>query len=271
MTELPISPTAADVEAFAADGAVVQRGAFDAHWIETLRVGLDRNLAEPGPWACDYTPPDGPGGFRDDYCNWERIDEYRDFVERSPAARLVAHLMRSATARFFHEHVLVKEPGTRERTPWHHDQPYYPVDGDQVCSLWLPLDPVPEAACPRFVAGSHRWPGYLTPRTFLDQQPYAGAEGFAAPVPDIAAEGDRHHLLSWDLDLGDCVVFHMKTVHDAPGTAGLATSRRAFSTRWLGDDAAWAERPFPTSPPFPDVDLAPGAPLDHPRFPLLWP
>jgi ectoine hydroxylase-related dioxygenase (phytanoyl-CoA dioxygenase family) len=258
------------VATYQTEGAVVLRAVFAPHWIESLRVGLDVNLARPGPWACEYTPAGGPGRFRDDYCNWDRIDQYRDFVEHAPAAALVGRLMASTTVRFFHEHVLVKEPGTREPTPWHHDQPYYPVDGDQVCSIWLPLDPVPEAACPRFVAGSHRWPGYLTPRTFVDQQPYAGAQ-VHRPVPDIDAEPDRYRLLSWDLAPGDCVVFHMKTVHGAPGTEGLTGRRRAFSTRWLGDDAVWAERPYATSPPFPDVDLRPGEPLDHPRFPQLLP
>ena len=43
---------------------------------------------------------------------------------------------------FYHEHVLVKEPGTAASTPWHHDQSYYPVDGQDVCSLWIPVDPV---------------------------------------------------------------------------------------------------------------------------------
>ena len=38
--------------------------------------------------------------------------------------------------------MLVKEPGTAARTPWHHDQSYYPVDGDDLCSLWIPVDPV---------------------------------------------------------------------------------------------------------------------------------
>ena len=45
---------------------------------------------------------------------------------------------------FYHEHVLVKEPGSATSTPWHHDQSYYPVDGDDVCSLWIPVDPVSE-------------------------------------------------------------------------------------------------------------------------------
>ena len=268
MSAAATPPSDEEVIAYRADGAVVLRGVVDRSWIDLLRVGLERNLADPGPWACEYTPPGGPGRFRDDYCNWERIDEYRDFVERSPAAALVARLMGASAVRFFHEHVLDKEPGTRERTPWHHDQPYYPVDGDQVCTVWLPLDPVPETACPRFVAGSHHWPGYFAPRTFVDQQPYQGAEAYE-PVPDIDAEPDRHELLSWELALGDCIVFHMKTVHGAPGTEGLTTRRRAFATRWLGDDAVWATRSYPTSPPFPDVDLRPGSALDDPRFPVI--
>ena len=40
--------------------------------------------------------------------------------------------------------MLVKEPGTAASTSWHHDQSYYPVDGDDVCSLWIPVDPVSE-------------------------------------------------------------------------------------------------------------------------------
>lgn len=258
--------TAADIDRFRVDGAVVIRGAIEVTWVDRLRLALEQNLTDPGPWACTYTPEDGPGGFRDDYCNWDRFDDYEAFVRTSPAAALVGALMQTDRVRFFHEHVLVKEPGTRERTPWHHDQPYYPVDGDQVCSMWLPLDPVPQGTCPRFVAGSHRWPGYLAPKTFVDQERYVGADGLE-PVPDIDADPLRYPQLSWELDLGDCIVFHMKTVHGAPGTAGQDGRRRAFSTRWLGDDAIWAERPYPTSPPFPDVDLGPGDPLTHWRFP----
>ena len=40
----------------------------------------------------------------------------------------------------------------------------------------------------------------------------------------------------------------------------------------LGDDATYAPRPHPTSPPFPglDAELDAGDPFDAPRFPLLW-
>lgn len=33
---------------------------------------------------------------------------------------------------FYHEHVLIKEPGANKKTPWHVDQTYYPIDGDKV-------------------------------------------------------------------------------------------------------------------------------------------
>ena len=258
----------AAVAAYTRDGAVLVRDAVDRAWIDRLAAALEENLADPGPWSCRYTPEGAPGGFVDDYCNWQRFDAYERFARESGAAEIVARLMSSRTARFFHEHVLVKEPGTREPTPWHHDQPYYPVDGDQGCSLWLPLDPVPLTAAPRFVAGSHRWPGYLAPRTFVDQKPYAGAEELT-PVPDIDADPGAHELLAWELDLGDAVVFHMKSVHGAPGTEGHDARRRAFSTRWVGDDATWAERPWQVSPPYAAEGLSVGDPLDDARFPLV--
>ncbi len=144
------------VDAYQTDGAVLLKGVL-ADWVEPLRRGIERNLAEPGPYQRVYTPKDGEGRFVGDYCNWARIPEYRDFVFNSPAAEIARRLMQSRTARFFHEHILVKEPGTREVTPWHHDQPYYCVDGTQNMSLWIPLDVVSRDICVEFVAGSHRW------------------------------------------------------------------------------------------------------------------
>ena len=48
--------------------------------------------------------------------------------------------MATPQARFYHDHVLVKEGRTRQRTPWHQDQPYYNVDGRGV-SAWIPRRP----------------------------------------------------------------------------------------------------------------------------------
>ena len=53
--------------------------------------------------------------------------------------------------------MLTKEPGTAKATPWHHDQSYYPIDGDQIVSLWIPVDFVDLDAAIQFVRGSHSW------------------------------------------------------------------------------------------------------------------
>lgn len=262
--------TETDIESFERDGAVCLRTVFDKDWLHKLARGLEQNFADPGPDSTVYTEEGKPGGFYDDYCNWQRIAEYKDFVLNSPAAEVAGRLMRSHTARIYHEHVLVKEPGTQEVTPWHHDLPYYGVDGDQLCSIWLPLDPVPRAACPEFVAGSHRSDTLYYPRLFINHQNYAnGFEGFDT-IPDIDNQREQHSILSWDLELGDCIVFHMRTLHGAPATTSLKTRRRGFSTRWLGDDARFAVRPWKTSPPYREVDLKPGDRMEHPSFPVAW-
>ena len=76
--------------------------------------------------------PEDPGRFVEDFCNWQEIPEYEEFVRESGAAAIAGELMGSERVRLYHDHLLVKEPGTAQRTPWHQDQPYYNVDGTQV-------------------------------------------------------------------------------------------------------------------------------------------
>ena len=257
----------ADVEAFRRDGAALLCGLF-AEWLEPLRAGIERNIASPSTDARVYDDEQGRRFFGD-YCNWQRFPEYRDFVFDSPAAGVAARLMGSKTARFFHEHVLVKEPGTSIATPWHHDQPNYCVNGSQVCSLWLVLDEVPRETCLEFVAGSHRWGRWFSPERF-NRTPLYEEDGFE-PLPDIDANRDAYDILGWELAPGDAIAFHFLTLHGAPPNRSLTRRRRAFSSRWLGDDTTFAQRKGTTSPPFRGVALKNGDQLDAPEFPLVLP
>jgi ectoine hydroxylase-related dioxygenase (phytanoyl-CoA dioxygenase family) len=254
---------------FQRDGAVCLRGRLDQGWIDALRRGVERNMAEPGPYGELVGAGHSSGKFFADYCNWPEIPEYRDFVLSSPAGAIAGELMGARRAQIFHEHVLVKEPGTSKATPWHHDMPYYCVEGTQTVSLWLALDPIPEAASLAFVAGSHQWGNLFYPRRFEDGSNYAYDDGRYAPVPDIEAEPERYRVLRWAMEPGDLVAFHFLTLHGAAGNTGTHR-RRAFSTRWLGDDARYTERPAKTSPPFPGIGLTPGDPMREDWFPVVW-
>ncbi|MEM7222446.1 MAG: phytanoyl-CoA dioxygenase family protein [Pseudomonadota bacterium] len=256
------------IDDFDRDGVVLLRGLF-GDWVEPLRAGVAANMAAPGADARIYPNADGGARFFGDYCNWQRIPEYKAFVFDSPAAEIAARLMGSKTARLFHEHVLVKEPGAETATPWHHDQPYYCVDGRQSCSLWLALDPVPRETCVEYVAGSHRWGKRFRPERF-DRSALNEDDGLE-PVPDIVANRGDYDIRGYTLEPGDAIAFSFLTLHGAPPNRSTRQARRAFSSRWVGDDARFARRQGTTSPPFREVDLNPGATLDHPAFPLIFP
>ena len=99
------------IDAYQRDGVVMIRGLFADH-IDALRAGVERNMADPGPYASNNEKAGETGRFFDDYCNWERIPEFKEVIQSSPAAEVAANLMQSQTAQLFHDHVLVKEPGT---------------------------------------------------------------------------------------------------------------------------------------------------------------
>ncbi len=171
---------------------------------------------------------------------------------------------------FYHDHVLVKEPGTTQRTPWHQDQPYYNVDGTQTCSVWLPVDPVSRASTLEFVAGSHLGP-WLMPRTFMDNQARWFPEGALDELPDIESDRSAFEIVGWELEPGDAVFFNMLTLHCAGGVDGprrrrvlsapLSRRRRRARAARLEDVARL---------PRPRDELPAGAPMDHPLFPVVW-
>ena len=252
------------------DGVVCVRGAFSPDDLALATDAIEANLADLGPLA-KRASSDDDGAFVEDFCAWERIPAMEAFIRTSPAAAIAARLMGSRQVRLFHDHVLVKEPGTRQRTPWHQDLPYYNVEGSQNISLWLPVDPVPRASTLEVVAGSHVGPWYL-PRTFLDGRAKWFPEGTLTDLPDIEGDPERYPVRGWALEPGDAVFFHMLALHGAPGHEGPGR-RRVLSLRFLGDDMTHAPRPWVTSPWFPGLEdeLPAGAPMDHPRFPVLWP
>ncbi|MGF6695251.1 phytanoyl-CoA dioxygenase family protein [Metapseudomonas resinovorans] len=265
--ELPQST----IEAFQRDGAVCIRQLFTVDEVALLELGIEINLASPSNRAKVASSPDDPGWFFEDFCNWRDIEEYRRFIFESRVGSVAAQLMGGGSARLYHDHLLVKEPNTRQRTPWHQDQPYYNVDGKQNCSMWMPVDPVARESTLEFVAGSHLGP-WLMPRSFLDNQARWFPEGSLADLPDIEADRSRWNILGWELEPGDAVFFHMLTLHGSGGVSGKRR-RRAFSLRFLGEDMRHASRSWKTSPEFPGLidQLPDGAPMEHPLFPVLWP
>ncbi len=259
----------ADVGRFQRDGVVCVRGLFDADQVARIGHIVADMLANPGPHGQTASRPGEPAFF-EDFCNWQRYPELLEIVDAAGLAELCGRLMQSPQVRLYHDHVLVKQPGAQQRTPWHQDQPFYNVEGRQNVSAWIPVDPVNRETTLEFVAGSHDGTWYL-PTTFLDQQAKWFPDGSLRPVPPIDADRERYRIVGWAMEPGDVVLFSMLTLHAAAGNS-RTIPRRALSLRFLGADARHAPRPWTTSPPFPGLEdtLPAGAPMDHPLFPLLW-
>ena len=204
---------------FERDGAVCVRGAVDPDHVALAREAIDANLADLSPRAKRASAADD-GAFVEDFCNWQRLPAMRRFIEESGVAAIAAGLMRSRTVRLYHDHVLVKEPGTRQRTPWHQDQPYYNIDGRQNASMWFPVDPVPRGVD---VAVRRRLP----PRRVVHAADVPRPRGQVVPrrlAPRAARTStggpDDFRILGWELEPGDAVFFHMLTLHAAGGVPG---------------------------------------------------
>jgi len=259
------------VKAFRADGAVCLRGLLLAAEVDLLRAGIDANLKRPSPRAKVASRAGDPGWFIEDFCNWSENPHYRQFIFDSPLAEVGARLMGSERVRLYHDHMLTKEPGTRQKTPWHQDQPYYNIEGRQNVSFWIPVDPVSRGATLEFIAGSHLGP-WLMPRAFMSNEAKWFPEGSLADLPDIDARRSNYRVLGWALEPGDVVAFQMLTLHAAGGVEP-GRRRRVFSLRLTGDDVRHAPRQWLTSPAFPglEAELPAGAPLEHPLFPVLFP
>jgi ectoine hydroxylase-related dioxygenase (phytanoyl-CoA dioxygenase family) len=251
---------------FQANGVVLLKGVLN-DFVNDARVAIEENMAQPSWRERTYHKNDGSAPFFQDYVVWNQFDGYRKLVEDSPLAECAARLMVSKTARIFHDHILVKEPGNSVVTPWHQDQPYYLVTGLQSVSFWVPLDPIPRDRTIEYISGSHIWGKDFKPKRFDGTDLFEGDT--SESIPDIDAKREDLDIVGWEMEPGDAIAFNFRTLHGAP--ANNSTSRRrVISLRWVGDDAVFVKRRGTTSPAFPDLTYEDGAPFKGQEFPILY-
>lgn len=245
---------------------------FSDECIRKVEAGIAKNLRNPSQYSESLVAAGGSGAYFNDYCNWRSIEEFRDYVYNSPAKEIAGRLTMSKKIAFYHEHVLIKEPQAYKTTPWHHDQSYYPVDGFKNCSIWMPIDSVSQNTSVQFIKGSHKWGKWYYPRKFATSSNYKmethDLDHNYEDIPDFDGSIEDYTVLQWDVEPGDCVVFHMMTIHGAPANTTM-NQRRILSTRWLGDDCTFAKRPWTPSPPI-TAGLKPGDSMACDEFPIVW-
>ena len=87
-------------------------------------------------------------------------------------------------------------------------------------------------------------------------------------VPDIEAERSVHSFACFEMAPGDCTIHHGLTVHGAPGNRSTSLRRRAYITRWAGDDVSYNPRPN-LQRMLRDSGIESGRSLDCELFPVV--
>ena len=266
-TSYPESPlrnlTAVELESFREDGVVCARQILPAAWLTRIARGVDRVYDSPTAIGDIVSMKDR--GFMGDLFMWLVDDDFRAVVFESPLSRIASQTLGSSSVTHWYDQLFVKEPGSEVPTPWHHDLTFWPIRGQQIVSIWIPLDPVTRFSSGlEYVKGSHRWPNRFKAIT-PDHNEYM-INPDLEDVPDIETNRDAYDLVNWDMEPGDVLIFHPLIVHGSAGNASPTTRRRALASRWVGDDVTYA--PQRHTMPIPEGhNLMPGDQLGGKLFP----
>jgi hypothetical protein len=259
-----------ELRSYEEDGVIHARGLFSPGWIERMADAVDRVVASPSFFGKIVSMEDQ--GFSGDAFVWKLDDDFRDWIYESPAALIARQVLGCERVRQFYDQLFVKPAGCHVPTPWHHDVTFWPVDVEksrQLCSIWISFDRViRESSGLEFVRGSHRWPRRFKAVT-PNYDPYMLQSDYEDP-PDIDGQRDALDLFCPDMEPGDCLIFNAHIVHGSSSNHATGTPRRAFSTRWAGEDVVFEDR-HATMPLFWEHGLETGDPLRGSLFPQVLP
>ena len=268
------------VKDFWDEGFVVLREVIDTDLVLSMAdpirqtiAGSGTDLTELGQFVAPgnvLTDPDvssgkGGGRFVAGTDHWINHQHFADFACTSVIPQIVAQILKSESVWLYEDSVLVKEPNTAEETAFHQDLSYFHVSGDQICTVWIPLDfASPDTGAIRFVKESHKDLTTYRPNWFVSDDPLPNTEG--KRIPQIPANA----VFAPTLSLGDMTIHHARTLHGASANRSPDQSRRAISIRYCGDDARYHIREgAPLKPHHETVNE--GELLTHEYCPKVWP
>ena len=293
--------TEEEIRTYREEGAVKLPAILSPYWVKKIGEGIDEALY--GQWQdervvkydtsefADMLLANGGtvlsdaraaaiekrGKFLTMIGAWTVNAKIRDAALNSPLGYIAGRLFGARKVNFYDDQTLTKEPGTREYTAFHTDEPYYHLHGDQVCGMWVSPDVVTEeSGAMRYVRGSHRWGTYFRPNSFVNQQTLAelldpGLEDEAqVHLPDIEGNEGDYDIVTYPSNPGDVLVHHSNLIHGSKPNYLGDRARRAVSFRYAGDDVTYHFHKSAPPQPHHRHALKDGDVLDCDQFPVVW-
>lgn len=212
---------------------------------------------------------EGDGLFFYDVAAWKFDLGVRQVAFDSSLPEIASDLLGAAYVNFWEDTTFAKAPHTRQKTAFHQDLAYFQIEGDQCVIVWIALDPADlENGVMQYVRGSHLWGRTFAPNVFISQTPFASSP--EPRCPDIESAPHQYDIISFDVEPGDVLIHHVKTVHGAGGNRSDRW-RRAMSFRYCGDQVRYLDRQGAIPQVGVTHALKDGDRLFSADYPVVWP
>ncbi len=267
-----------EIKRFKEDGAIFLKGKFEIEWIKKLQKGIERDIKNPSPRFKSHTIEKGVPAYLEDYWTWDLVPEFEDFVFNSPYAIIASELMSAKKINLVMDNWFLREAGSKSSTPFHHDVSYFDMEGT-MCVLWLPLEPLKKEEGIAWVKGSHLWNKFFLRVLFKDGHKIEGNEcvingkKYEIP-PDILSNKNKYEFLQWDFELGDCVIFDMRSFHGTLSSSIPTKTLSRYTLRVAKEDTKISyivdRTSFSYRQAIKDAGYNVGDRLDRKMFPTLY-
>ena len=211
-----------ELDNFKNNGAILLKKRFNQHWIQVLSDGIKNAKNDPSPRFVNHTKDEKLPGYYEDFWTWDLHKEFKDFVFNSPTAKIGAELLEAKRINLVMDNWFFREKGSKSSPPFHHDISYFDFEGS-MCVLWIPLESVKKEDGIAWVKGSHLWNRLFLRTRFNDGHQIDGEAGIVNGkkyelTPKILENKGDYEFLQWDLEVGDCIYFDIRTLHGGLNT-----------------------------------------------------
>lgn len=263
--------TDAEIAQYQQHGAAYIPGLMDAKAVEKLlKIATD----EQRPQGKYKNALSESGTFSEERFLYTADDRLNDYVLNEQIGEGVGRAMDTNRVRVLFDHLFCCGPNTPMDYYWHQDISYWPLDGDQICSIWLTLtDCDVESSALQIVLDSDK--GKIFPIRPFGEEDFgeeAKKNYDTGTIPEYDKLREQYSILSRNLKAGDAFLFNAKVMHSSAGNRSSTRGRVAYSVRYIGEDVTWCPRPAfdqealtPKGRP-----LAVGEKFEGAEYPVIW-
>ena len=242
-------------------GAVKIPQLLDPAELSACREFYDWILANPSPVATQFFEGEADAFFNDVGQAAGYYPRAESLFDACPSIRATVQSLFGADNQniwFLGYEVFHKRAGAGRHTPFHQDASFAPFHGKHLVRFWIPFERTPKSHCLEVIGGSHRGPLFNPNKILMTDPATHAADGVddttpcfdkeeelrAMPrLPDILADPEAYDVLSWDLDPGDAVAFHLASLHGNAPVDARHPERNTLILGFFGDDCIY--KPLP--------------------------